>query len=120
MFTHKKKRQLINTTCDWMLDIKNRLGNTLAWPLTSQHREFIKLLEDDDGSITFEEWKGHSIMLMNAHSTARNDIYDLFTVDVKIDADGHEQSEWETVSRFEKDVRSLLYIYRTEYGDEEE
>ena len=56
---------------------------------------------------------------MQFHAMARNDIYDGFTAQVRIDAEGHEQAEYETVSSEEKDVRVLLYIYHTEYGDEE-
>ena len=120
MFTQQKKRHLVNTTCGWMLDIENRVGKGIAWPLTSHHREFIELVESDDGNITFEEWKKAAKTLMRFHAMARNDIYDGSIWEVKVDAEGHEQAEFETVSREEKDVRSLLYMYHTEYGDEEE
>lgn len=119
MFTKKKKSHLIDNTCGWMLDIENRVGKGHAWSMTSHHREFIELVEGDDGSITFEEWSKAAKNLMQFHAIARNDVYDGFTAQLKIDAEGHEQEEYETVSREEKDVRLLLYIYHTEYGDEE-
>lgn len=119
MFTHKKKRHLIDNTCGWMLDIENRVGSGVAWSLTSHHRQFIELVEADDGNITLDEWSKAAKTLMQFHAMARNDIYDGFTAQVRIDAEGHEQAEYETVSREEKDVRVLLYIYHTEYGDEE-
>ena len=111
---------LIDTTLGWMRDIDNRLPKGISWSMTSQHRKFIELVENDDGNITFEQWREASMTLMEFHAMARNDIYDLTTCEIKIDADGHEQAEWETVSRQERDVRSLLFIYHTEYGDEEE
>ncbi len=120
MFTQKKKRHLIDNTLGWMNDIQNRVGSGVAWPLTSQHRDFIELLEADEGDMTFDEWKNASTMLMRFHAMARNDIYDGVTWKVKIDAEGHEQDEFEIVSREEKDIRLLLCIYHTEYGDEEE
>ena len=119
MFTHKKKRHLIDNTCGWMLDIEKRVGSGVSWGLTSHHRQFIELVEGDDGNITLEEWSEAVKTLMEFHAIARNDIYDGFTAQVKIDAEGHEQPEFETVSREEKDVRVLLYIYHTEYGEEE-
>lgn len=114
---------MIDTACGWMLDIQNRVGSGVAWPLTSQHRQFIELLEADEGDMTFDEWRNAATMLMRFHAMARNDIYDFATVRVKLDEEGHflgEQAEWIEVSREEKDVRSLLHIYHTDYGKEDE
>ena len=119
MFTQKKKRHLIDNTYGWMLDIQNRVGSGVSWSLTSHHRQFIELVEKDDGNITLDEWSKAAKTLMQFHAMARNDIYDGYRSTVKIDAEGHEQAEYETVSREEKDIRVLLYIYHTEYGDEE-
>jgi hypothetical protein len=120
MFTQKKKKHLIDNTCGWMIDIQNRVGSGIAWGLTAAHREFIELIDGDDGNITLEEWEKASRFLMEHHAMARNDIYDGYTARVRISAEGHEQEEWETISRQEKDIRTLLYIYHTEYGHEEE
>tara|TARA_R100000149_G_scaffold64893_1_gene37826 strand:- start:102 stop:473 length:372 start_codon:yes stop_codon:yes gene_type:complete len=123
MFSHKKKRSLIDTTCGWMLDIQNRVGSGVAWPMTSQHRAFIELLEADEGDMTFEEWKKAATNLMRFHAMARNDIYDFATCRVKLDEEGHflgDQAEWEEVSREVADVRTLLHFYRTDYGKEDE
>jgi|DEB0MinimDraft_4_1074332.scaffolds.fasta_scaffold16041_1 hypothetical protein len=120
MFTTKKKQHLIDNTCGWMLGIENRVGSGIAWGLTTHHRQFIELVQSDEGNITLEEWSKAAKTLMQFHAMARNDIYDGFTYEVNLDAEGHEQAEFEAVSREEKDVRVLLYVYHTEYGDEEE
>ena len=120
MFTHKRKQSLINTILGWMRDIDSRVGSAISWPLTSEHRQFIEMLQADEGGMTFDEWKGHATTLMRFHAMARNDIYDYQTVEVHIDSEGHEGNEFEIVSREEGHVRVFLHIYRNSYGDEEE
>jgi len=120
MFTTERKQNLISLIRGWMMDIHNR-NSSIAWGLTSEHRQFIELLEGDDGSITFEQWKKAAKSLMHLHAMARNDAYDGHVCDTALDADGNPLDDgWVEVSREERDVRRLLYIYRDEYGEGEE
>ena len=123
MFTEEAKNNMINTTLGWMRDIDDRLPKGVSWAATSKHRIFIEILEKDEGDITFDEWRTIANRLMEFHAMARNDIYDFATVNVRLDADGHFQGHdapWETVSRQEADVRTLLHFYHTQYAKEEE
>lgn len=106
-------RHLINTTLGWMMDIEKRLGNNMAWTITSVHREFIDFLENLDEGTTFEVYSIMCKRLMAQHAMARNDIYDSETFQVRICPNGSllGEDEWSTVSREEKDVRSLLRIW---------
>ena len=106
-------RHLIETTLGWMMDINNRVGDTMGWTITSIHREFIDFLEDLDEDTTFEAYSTMCKRLMTHHAMARNDIYDGETFLVRICPNGNllSEDEWSTVSREEKDVRSLLRIW---------
>jgi len=106
-------RHLIETTLGWMKDINKRVGDTASWSLTSVHREFIDFLKDLDDDTTFEAYSNMCRRLMLYHAMARNDIYDGATYQVRYCPNGNllSEDEWSTVSREEKDVRSLLRIW---------
>ena len=108
-------RKIIDITLGWMMDINKRFSHNdaMAWTLTSVHREFIDFLEVSDGDTTFEAYSNMCRRLMTFHALARNDIYDDETFLVKYCPNGNllSEDEWSTVSREEKDVRSLLRIW---------
>ena len=96
-----------------MKDINKRVGDSIGWTLTSVHREFIVFLKNLDEGTTFEVYSIMCKRLMAHHAMARNDIYDGATFLVRICPNGNllSEDEWSTVSREEKDVRSLLRIW---------
>lgn len=100
------------TILGWMTDIGNRVGNGVAWPITSYHRMAIDFLEDMDEDTSFEDYRSMAIRLMNGHAMARNDIYDGVTYLVTVDKMGLSIDDAEMVSREEKDVRSMLGIWQ--------
>lgn len=113
MFPTEVKNNIILVTLGWMEDVAKRVGNGVAWPLTSPHRRFIDIVEHIE-DMPFEEWKKEVTMFMEGHAMARNDEYDFAKARVRLDADGHFQGNeapWEEVSRQEADVRVLLQKY---------
>ena len=102
--------EVVRITKGWRDDINDRMPS-VAWVATTQHREFIEFIENMSEETTFEEYKLKAELLMQMHAMARNDIYDGVTYEVKLDHDGRDCDEWETVSREKKDVRSLCYIW---------
>ena len=115
MFPEQLKKDWTLNTLGWMKDIADRVGERLAWPMTSSHRIFIEFLEQVDESLTFDEWSKQAKRLMEHHAMARNDIYDSGRYWVRFDENGHRIDEQELVSREEKDVRILLHAYRLHY-----
>jgi len=114
MFTTEAKRGLVKTTLGWMKDIHDR-NSAIAWPLTSEHRQFIEFVEGADETLTFDEWKKQSKTLMHFHAMARNDIYDFSVWSIGLDKEGRLIGHDESVPREEKDVRVLLRTFRKHY-----
>ena len=101
---------VVRITLGWMNDINDRMPS-VAWGATAPHRNFIEFIENMSEETTFEEYKRQAQLLMQMHATARNDIYDGVTYEVKLDHDGRDCEEWQVVSREKKDVLALCQIW---------
>jgi len=101
---------VVRITLGWMNDINDRMPS-VAWGATAPHREFIEFIENMSEDTKFYDYKRKVELLMQMHAMARNDIYDGVTYEVKLDHRGRACEEWRTVSRKEKDVRSLCQIW---------
>lgn len=78
---------------------------------------------DDEGTMTFEEWRTEVRKFIGWHAQARNDIYDYEMRMLNVDEDGHffgNLDKMVRVTREEFDVRKLLHIYHLHYGKEAE
>lgn len=110
MLTQEESSHMIQTILGWMMDIQDRVGN-IAWIMTKYHREAIEFLENLNEDSQFEDYRTMAINMMRSHAIARNDIYDGMFYDISVDEMGQKLTESVTVSREEKDVRSLLAMW---------
>lgn len=93
------------------MDISDRVGGNVGWPLTKYHRNAIEFLEDLNEDTTFEEYRTMAVDLMAGHAIARNDIYDGESYRILVNHKGLLLEEPIMVSREEKDVRMMLYMW---------
>ena len=111
MITVEQKERLTLTILGWMTDIADRVGEALAWPMTSEHRKAIEFIARMDIYTLYYNYHEMATNLMSSHAIARNDIYDGAMCITALSEHGGVSDEEHLVTREERDIRRILDMW---------
>ena len=111
MITEEQKKNLTLTILGWMTDIADRVGEGLAWPMTSAHRTAIDFIANMDINTLYYNYHEMATNLMSSHAIARNDIYDGAMCITRLSEHGGASDEDHLVTREERDIRRILDMW---------
>tara|TARA_R110000803_G_scaffold90584_2_gene158056 strand:+ start:1919 stop:2269 length:351 start_codon:yes stop_codon:yes gene_type:complete len=111
MISAEHKKNLILTILGWMTDIADRVGEGLAWPMTSIHRDAVEFIREMDLDTVYSSYHEMATNLMSCHAIARNDIYDSAMCWTKLSEHGGASDEAHLVTREERDIRRILDMW---------